>query len=86
MLGLIPEAPQENEQIDTLFKDDWHEPIHQSIQTWLHEKNSRLLSLSRGERRDLVMALENKGPSRGGDRPIMWRATWGWAAPLFTNL
>ena len=65
VLGLMLDAPQENEHIDSLFSDDWHGRINLSIQEWLHDQNLSLQSLSRTERRDLVVALEYKGAFHG---------------------
>ena len=65
LLGLMLETPGENEQIHALFRDDWHERINKSILEWLQMRNSSLRSLSRAERRDLVIALKNQGAFQG---------------------
>ncbi len=65
VLGLMLGAPVENEQVDALFQDDWYDRINLSIQEWLHAQNLNLQSLNRTEKRDLVIALEDKGAFQG---------------------
>jgi len=65
VLGLMLDMPLENEQVDALFRDDWHERINHSIQEWLHEQGLSLQSLSRTEKRRLVLALDKKGAFHG---------------------
>ncbi|MFD2206592.1 helix-turn-helix transcriptional regulator [Kiloniella antarctica] len=65
VLGLMLGAPEENAQIDALFQDDWYDRINQSIQEWLHGQNLSLQSLNRTEKKDLVLALEDKGAFHG---------------------
>ncbi len=39
VLGLLMDAPQEMEHIDSLFSDDWHERINLSIQDGYMNRN-----------------------------------------------
>ncbi|RED52200.1 helix-turn-helix transcriptional regulator [Aestuariispira insulae] len=65
VLGLMLDAPQENQAVDALFKDDWHERINLSMQEWLHDRGLSLQALSREDKRNLVSALEEKGAFAG---------------------
>jgi len=65
ILGLMLEAPKENHAVDVLFREDWYERINISVQSWLHARNLSLQGLSRGEKKELVLALESQGAFKG---------------------
>lgn len=59
----LPETP--DPAVDGLFRDDWHERINQSIQTWLRDEGLTLQSLSREDKRRLVTHLQGQGAFQG---------------------
>ncbi|MGO1118695.1 helix-turn-helix transcriptional regulator [Rhodovibrionaceae bacterium A322] len=65
VLGLMLDAPAENKRSEFLFRDDWYERINHIIQAWLHERDLTLQALTRLDRRDLVVALNDRGAFEG---------------------
>lgn len=65
ILGLMVAAPREGASAEVLFQEDWCERINIAVQEWLHARNLSLQCLSRVERKELVLALEDKGAFRG---------------------
>ena len=45
----------------SLFKNDWRELINNYVSTYLRQQGVRLESLSRAEKRDLLLALQREG-------------------------
>lgn len=52
-------------QPDVLFRDDWQERINTFLHGWLREHQRSLPSLTREQKRALVIALERDGAFRG---------------------
>ncbi len=52
-------------QPDLLFRDDWQERINTFLHGWLHDHQLSLPSLTREQKRALVIALDRDGAFRG---------------------
>ena len=52
-------------QPDVLFRDDWQERINTFLHAWLREHQLALRSLTREQKRALVIALDRDGAFRG---------------------
>ena len=51
-------------QPEQLFRDDWQESINTYLHEWLRQKNLSLGTLSRDDKKELVLALHQEGAFR----------------------
>lgn len=66
LLGTMLALPQaQDEAVESLFKDDWHDRINHAIQAWLRDEGMTLQSLTREDKRRLVMHLKDQGAFDG---------------------
>lgn len=65
LLGQMLQIPETNGAVESLFKDDWHDRINQSIQKWLKVTGRTLQSLTRDDKRSLVTHLQEQGAFQG---------------------
>ena len=65
VLDLLASGARVMPQPDVLFRDDWQERINTFLHAWLRERQLSLATLSRAQKRELVVALEHDGAFRG---------------------
>jgi len=60
VLDMFMAVPKAETKPSNLFNEDWHEQINQFIKDWTSENTTSIDRLSRTQKRDLVLALEEK--------------------------
>ncbi|MCL2915245.1 PAS domain-containing protein [Shewanella corallii] len=65
ILDLFLKQHTHDAQPEKLFRDDWQERVNQFISNWLAERQLALHNLTRDQKRELVISLDETGAFKG---------------------